>query len=110
MIDDILNETHNLTAIVAEALGEKRLALTYKGSWYRLRTELRFFRRCLHFVPPEAQAYLIRDVLFLIEKAHCVHPYTLTIDGTTREARATTPIYFTTQPNVAGKTIEECLR
>ena len=110
--DNLFTTTIDLTAIVAEALGETRSAIPQKQAWYRLLTQLQFFAQCLHYLPPGTQVYLIRTsgVLLLIEKVRYVIPYTITINGEIREAQASTPIYFTDQPAVAGKTIEECLR
>jgi len=110
--DDVLDLVIDMTAIAAEALGQERSIIPARPTWFRLKTEMRFFRRCLHFIGDHVQAYLVRDCgkLVLIEKVRCAFPYTVTIAGKERPVRASATVYFTTQPEVEGLTLTECLQ
>jgi len=110
--DDLFEVTVDLTAIVSEALGEPRSVIPLRPSWFRLRTQVQMVQRCWTHVPPGSRAYLTRGDgrLVEIEKLCWAIPYTVTVNGKERPARGHTEVFITTQPNVAGKTIEECLK
>lgn len=109
--DEVLNSVLNVTALMAEVLGEPRSVLPIRPSWFRLRTEVRHVKRCIDHVPFGTQAYLVRGDgrLVLIEKVRWQFPYEVTVAGEARPVRGDTVVYFTNQPGVAGLTIEECL-